>query len=189
MPHHNWNITLSLQWVHRPWYVWDLFYSGGEAPLSHNNGHPYTTYKEPGSVKIWLGHLCDVCGQGPIVGYRWQCQTCPSYDLCYVCFGARLESKGHRSSHTMTGYVELGSIPSKRRTQRCRHEVVLLCITCLLCSAHFGVTSNSCTDLIFSMLPDKLSHSWIKTSQEFFHWCLAEVQHQRHHHQEDLEGV
>ncbi|TYZ60920.1 hypothetical protein PybrP1_004323 [[Pythium] brassicae (nom. inval.)] len=32
--------------------------------------------------------LCDGCGMSPIVGGRWKCNTCESFELCDACYGA-----------------------------------------------------------------------------------------------------
>ncbi len=78
---------------------------------SHNSGHPVTVYSEPGSIKVSQSHTCEGCGWHPIIGQRWQCQTCPCYQLCDGCFRAKHNSKNHKNSHSMSPFMEPGSVP------------------------------------------------------------------------------
>ncbi|XP_015747588.1 PREDICTED: E3 ubiquitin-protein ligase MIB1-like [Acropora digitifera] len=39
--------------------------------------------------------VCDGCGEGPIVGTRWNCIDCPNYDLCTQCFMADVHDRSH----------------------------------------------------------------------------------------------
>ncbi|XP_074606770.1 uncharacterized protein LOC141859796 [Acropora palmata] len=38
---------------------------------------------------------CDGCQQKPIIGSRWHCKTCPSYDLCTRCYMTDCHDNGH----------------------------------------------------------------------------------------------
>jgi len=43
------------------------------------------------------GITCDRCGEVPIKGWRYKCNTCPNYDLCPTCniAGPELHAMGN----------------------------------------------------------------------------------------------
>jgi hypothetical protein len=51
-------------------------------------------------VNIHKGVTCDGCGQYPILGTRYKCNTCSDYDLCEKCFAQLKSSPFHYAPHT-----------------------------------------------------------------------------------------
>lgn len=45
---------------------------------------------------------CDGCGLSPVVGKRFQCQTCDEFDLCEACFSAGVAASKHDPTHQYT---------------------------------------------------------------------------------------
>lgn len=44
---------------------------------------------EPSTVQVHMSVICDGCGQGPITGQRFKCDTREDYDLCGICHTRR----------------------------------------------------------------------------------------------------
>ncbi|CAJ0968378.1 unnamed protein product [Ranitomeya imitator] len=58
---------------------------------------------------------CDGC-EGPVVGNRYKCLTCPDYDLCSTC-----EGKGVHKEHNMIMFPTPMPFPHGRWMRRMRH--------------------------------------------------------------------
>jgi len=59
---------------------------------------------EPGPVH--QGFLCDGCRMDPIIGIRWKCMECASYDLCDPCHVAEIHNE-----HKLLGIEPPADIP------------------------------------------------------------------------------
>merc|ERR1719245_1062763 len=47
---------------------------------------------------------CSACQRSPIMGMRYQCLQCLSYDLCQNCFFVGVATKGHKPKHPVQEY-------------------------------------------------------------------------------------
>lgn len=56
--------------------------------------------------------LCDGCGVSPIVGGRWKCNTCESFELCDACYGAGCH--GFEISNEMCRRIEQAAVHKHR---------------------------------------------------------------------------
>eukprot|EP00931_Biecheleriopsis_adriatica_P033551 TRINITY_DN1947_c0_g1_i1.p1 TRINITY_DN1947_c0_g1~~TRINITY_DN1947_c0_g1_i1.p1 ORF type:complete len:718 (-),score=135.50 TRINITY_DN1947_c0_g1_i1:197-2350(-) len=53
--------------------------------------------KDPATVEVHMGVICDGCDQGPIIGGRHKCNVSADYDLCDKCYEKRHELHPHDS--------------------------------------------------------------------------------------------
>ncbi|CAF3377477.1 unnamed protein product [Rotaria socialis] len=90
----------------------------------HKNGHAFAHFRIPtelfgtpitdDSREVTLPQLiekfksirhekiaCDGCKTNPIIGIRFKCDTCSSYDLCLKCKTAKVETNQHKSNHPL----------------------------------------------------------------------------------------
>ncbi|GAB9468066.1 Kinesin-related protein 3 [Globisporangium polare] len=52
--------------------------------------------------------LCDGCGMSPIVGGKWKCSTCESFELCDTCYGTGIH--GYEVSNEMCRRIEQAAV-------------------------------------------------------------------------------
>jgi len=74
---------------------------------THDSSHTFLKMKiaENSNIIAKVSHVgvtCDQCGQTPIVGLRYKCQTCLDYDMCESCE----KSNKHPSSHSLLIYKQ-----------------------------------------------------------------------------------
>lgn len=51
----------------------------------HMSSTGLTSSQQASELNIHQGTLCDNCGISPIIGNRYSCMLCPTYDLCEYC--------------------------------------------------------------------------------------------------------
>lgn len=56
--------------------------------------------------------LCDGCGMSPIVGGKWKCSTCESFELCDACYGTGIH--GYEVSNEMCRRIEQAAVHKHR---------------------------------------------------------------------------
>ena len=60
---------------------------------------------------------CDACGQQPIRGLRWKCQSCDNFDVCGACFGRFLETGPAAHHHDLSEFIQMPRV-SPTHSQR-----------------------------------------------------------------------
>lgn len=63
-----------------------------------------TSYRQFASSRVEHPVRCSACHAVPIVGMRYQCLQCLSYDLCQSCFFFGVSTKGHKPKHPVQEY-------------------------------------------------------------------------------------
>merc|ERR1719410_2107811 len=63
-----------------------------------------TSYRQFASGRVQHPVRCSACHAVPIVGMRYQCLQCLSYDLCQSCFFFGVSTKGHKPKHPVQEY-------------------------------------------------------------------------------------
>ena len=63
-----------------------------------------TSYRQFASRQVQHPVRCSACHALPIMGMRYQCLQCLSYDLCQNCFFFGLSTKGHKPKHPVQEY-------------------------------------------------------------------------------------
>ena len=72
-----------------------------------------TSYRQFASRAVEHGVRCSVCQATPIIGMRYQCLKCLSFDLCQSCFFVGQTRGGHKPSHPVQEYC----YPSTRKEE------------------------------------------------------------------------
>jgi len=72
-----------------------------------------TSYRQQASLKVQHGVKCSSCQAYPIMGLRYQCLQCLSYDMCQNCFFIGMSTKGHKPKHPVQEYC----YPSTKKEQ------------------------------------------------------------------------
>ncbi|XP_052605609.1 dystrotelin [Peromyscus californicus insignis] len=60
-----------------------------------------TCYRLSASETVTHPVRCSVCRTFPIIGLRYRCLKCLSFDICQLCFVSGRHSKSHQKSHTV----------------------------------------------------------------------------------------
>jgi len=63
-----------------------------------------TSYRQQASLKVQHGVKCSSCQAHPMMGMRYQCLQCLSYDMCQNCFFIGMATKGHKPKHPVQEY-------------------------------------------------------------------------------------
>jgi len=63
-----------------------------------------TSYRQFASRQVQHPVRCSACHTIPIMGMRYQCLQCLSYDLCQNCFFFGVSTKGHKPKHPVQEY-------------------------------------------------------------------------------------
>jgi len=63
-----------------------------------------TSYRQQASLKVQHWVKCSSCQSYPLVGMRYQCLQCLSYDMCQNCFFIGMSTKGHKPKHPVQEY-------------------------------------------------------------------------------------
>ena len=63
-----------------------------------------TAYRQSAAQQVRHTQRCSSCQHSPMVGLRYQCLQCLSYDLCQACFFTGQASRGHKPQHPVQEY-------------------------------------------------------------------------------------
>jgi len=72
-----------------------------------------TSYRQQASLKVQHSVRCSSCQTYPMMGMRYQCLQCLSYDMCQNCFFIGMATKGHKPKHPVQEYC----YPSTKREE------------------------------------------------------------------------